>query len=145
MTNNANSKKNTVICIFLALVIIFTLAIPVYGAYAYLEISPGDGESESETFLEATEAQLKGRIYQSSGHGAYFTILKEKPGQNTYEEDNTEFRNYTDTGSKSDEEGRYLPLSVYTKVKEKLARKTQINPYRLYNDVRAKAKLVKIS
>ncbi len=146
MTNNANSKKNTVICIFLALVIIFTLAIPVFGAEAFLSIEKGAGDSMSDTFLEAKQVKLNGRIYKSSGHGAYFYIMKENPGENKYIEEVWEFHNYTDTGSKSDEEGKYLPLIFESSTTaNNIARKTRINPYRVYNDVRAKAKLTKLS
>ncbi len=145
--NSNTTKKNTVICIFLALVIIFTLAFPAYGAYAYLEISHGDGDTMSDDFLQAVTVKLNGRIYSTSGHGAYFSVMKEDPETHKYSEDETKFRNYADTDSKTDEEGRYLPVIVNSNDWDgkSLARKSRINPYRVYNDVRAKAKLSKLT
>ncbi len=147
MTNNVNSKKNTVICIFLALVIFFTLAIPAFGADAFLSIEKGDGDSMSDTFLEAKQVKINGRIYSTSEHGAYFSAMKEVENSNNYEDNGTEFKNYSDTGSKIDEEGRYLPLIFNSKDgnTKTVAMRSRINPYRLYDDVKAKSKLTKIS
>ncbi len=141
-----NQKRNKIICIILALVIIFTLAIPAFGADAFLSIEKGAGDSMSDTFLEAKQVKLNGRIYECSGHGAYFSVMKENPENHKYIEDWTEFKNYADTGSKTDEEGRYSVIYFNSLETDKItARKSRINPYRLYNDVKAKSKLTKIS
>ncbi len=145
MTNNVNSKKNTVICIFLALVIIFTLAIPVFGAEAFLEVQYGEGEKISDDFLTANTVKLNGRIYNTGGRGAYFSIMIENENNNSYTEDNMEFHNYKDTGSKLDGDERYLPFIFESKINRYAARRTKINPYRLYNDIKGRAKLTKLS
>ncbi len=143
--SKSNQKRNRVVCIILALTIIFTLAIPAYGAYAFLELYPGDGETMSDTFLTANTVKLNGRIYDNGGHGAYFSIMIEDEGENTYSEDNVEFHNYTDTGSKLDGDERYLPFIFESKIDRYAARRTKINPKWHYDDVKAKAKLTKIS
>ncbi len=144
--SETNQKRNKIICIFLALVIIFTLAIPVFGAEAFLSIEKGAGDSMSDTFIQVKEAKLNGRIYSTSEHGAYFSVMKEIEGTNNYTDNGTKFRNYSDTDSKTDEEGRYLPVIVKSNVNtdgKSVAMRSRINPYRVYNDVKAKAKLTK--
>ena len=126
-------------------IIMCTLMLTVVASAASVDVMIGDGQKTSSDFLTAKQVKLSGRIYETSEHGAYFSNLSENSNGN-YVEDSTIFVNYTDAESLSNGSIRYVPVTLKsTKFSSNVAWKVRINPYRIYNDIRASASNSKVS
>ncbi|MBR3948808.1 MAG: hypothetical protein IKJ70_05320 [Clostridia bacterium] len=132
------------ISIILAIIICAGM-LAVIASAASVDVMKGDGEKVSSDYLTAKQVKLSGRIYETSEYGAYFTNLSEN-SNGTYIEDSTVFVNYNDADSLSNGSLKYVPVTLKsTKFTSNVAWKVRINPYRLYNDIRASASNSKVS
>lgn len=132
------------ISIILAIIICAGM-LAVIASAASVDVMKGDGEKVSSDYLTAKQVKLSGKIYSTSEHGAYFTNLSEN-SNGKYIEDSTVFVNYTDSGSVASGSLRYIPVELLsTEFTSNVAWKVRINPYRIYNDIRASASNSKVS
>lgn len=142
-----NEKENLIMKKFISIILAIIICagmLAVIASAASVDVMIGDGEKVSSGYLTAKQVKLSGRIYSTSGHGAYFTNLSENESGD-YVEDSTVFVNYTDAGSVASGSLRYVPVELLSsEFESKVAWKVRINPYRVYNDIRASASNSKV-